>query len=221
MHDGSQYFDVILFAMVAVFLALRLRSVLGRRTGNERPPRGLGPAPAPKPAADSARNVIRLPGAQAAQPATPLDAMLQRIHDADAAFSPDSFLSGAAAAFEMIVGAFASGDEATLRPLLSDEVFHNFAAAIRARAEAREICANKLLGIDSVDFADAEYDGKMARITVRFASRQIVAVKDAAGKIVEGDLDHDVKVVDLWTFARDPRSRNPNWLLVATNSHDE
>jgi predicted lipid-binding transport protein (Tim44 family) len=239
MTDGSQFIDIILFAMVAVFLGLRLRSVLGRRTGNERPPAELGfdrtkngtaaTPPSNAAATPPGNNVIdmgqrrRAPadsGGEAPVGGT-LGAGLDQISRADPNFTAEGFLEGARAAFEMIVQAFARGDDATLRPLLADEVFDNFVQAIQGRAAAHEICQSELLHIVSADLVDASMDGRIARISVRFVSQQIIVVRDAHGNVIEGDPAHPAQIIDLWSFARDPRSPNPNWLLVATRSLDE
>lgn len=214
MHDGSQFIDIIFFAMVAVFLGLRLRSVLGRRTGNERPPAANFASAKPRPAAP-----IDVP--EVAPGDTSVDAGLKRIRLADPAFTPDSFCKGAAAAFQMIIVAFAKADEAALRPLLTDEVFENFSRAIRARQAAGEVCENQLVGIDAVDIVEAGMDGLTARVGVRFKSRQIILVKDAEGRIVEGAPGQPVSLTDLWRFVRDTRRNDPNWLLVSTDSLDD
>ena len=164
-----QYFDIILFAMIAAFLVLRLRSVLGRRTGNERR-RDLFP---PRPA---------------------------RV------------------AFEIIVTAFAKGDKAALRPLLSDDVFRPFAQTIDERATAKETVETRGLKLDEAEIVEADLYGRTARITVRLVSHQITVTRAMDGSIVDGDPDHPVEKTDYWTFARDTRSSDPNWTLVATSS---
>ncbi len=225
MTDGSQFIDIILFAMVALFLGLRLRSVLGRRTGNERPPSEVGHPSRPAVVPDNVVDLTkkrRGDGTIAANAIeTPLTGGLLQIHQADPNFTPEAFLQGANAAFEMIVSAYARGDQAALRPLLSDEVFENFNRAIEARKQAGEICQSELLRIVSADFEDSRLDGQKATITIRFVSQQLIVVKDAEGKVVEGDPSHPVQIIDLWSFARDTHAANPNWLLVATRSLEE
>lgn len=223
--NGSHYVDVIIFAMVAIFIALRLRSVLGRRTGNERPPQQIG---APRTNVTPLRQTAepRAPGPVIDGVATPVAdggtaAALARIGQLDPTFAPDAFLGGARAAFEMILAAFAKGEETALRPLLSDEVFGNFHGVIQSRRDAHETCDNQLVRIASADIVEADFAGAMARVTVRFASQQIIVVRDAQGAVVEGDPAKTAQLVDLWTFARDPRSRDPNWILVATRSQEE
>jgi predicted lipid-binding transport protein (Tim44 family) len=224
MTDGSQFIDIILFAMVAVFLGLRLRSVLGRRTGNEPPPADAGYGVKPGPAPD---NVIDMAKKRRGPEPVIIDAVettlsgdLLRIHQLDSKFTPEIFLEGAKAAFEMIVSSFAKDDQATLRPLLSDEVFENFRRAIDARREAAETCQSELLRIISADIEDSRLEGRIATVSVRFVSEQMIVVKNAKDEVIEGDSSHSVKITDLWSFSRDTRATNPNWLLVATRSLD-
>jgi predicted lipid-binding transport protein (Tim44 family) len=216
-----QYFDIILFAMIAGFLVLRLRSVLGRRTGNERRREGYLRAPAPVsekagPGGEPGTGASVVPlGAK------PVDAValgLDRIHRADAGFDPQHFVAGARAAFEIIVGAYANGDKKTLRPLLSDEVYQPFIATIDERVAAQETLETRIARLDTLDITGAELVGQSARITVRFVSQQINVTRDADGGIVDGDPDQPVEKTDFWTFARDIRATDPNWVLAATSS---
>lgn len=229
MGDGVQFFDIIIFAAIAVFLGLRLRSVLGRRTGNERqrdPFKPLAPReeggrdkiiPLPdRPRANTNEPAPAAAGAPAeAAPALP---GIDQIRAAEPSFSPGGFLGGARAAFEMIVGAYAAGDAATLRPLLSDEVFENFNGAIKARNRAKETLETTLVGIGSADIVEAELHGRTALVTVKFVSEQVNVTRDAEGKVVDGDPATVAKVTDIWTFSRNTRARDPNWTLVATRS---
>jgi predicted lipid-binding transport protein (Tim44 family) len=213
----SGFIDIVLFAMVAVFLVLRLRSVLGRRTGTERR-REIFERSA------SAENVVTLPErgkpVEANGGAAPgsVAAGIAAIRSADSAFDPEEFLRGARGAFEMIVGAFAAGDTATLRPLLSDDVYEPFAEAIKARQDAHETHETRLLSIKSADITEASLDGRTALVTVRFASDQVNVTRGSDGHIVDGDPEKVVEKTDFWTFARNTRSNDPNWHLVATRS---
>ncbi len=234
-------FDVttILFLVLAVVIFLRLRSVLGRRTGHERPPfdpyasrereNGAG---APATADD---NVIQLPGqtapqgsgAPAASAATldkvapegsALNDALRQILSADRSFDPQGFLQGARAAYEMIVTAFAAGDRKTLKNLLSRDVYEGFVAAISDRESRGETIESTFVGIDKADIVEAALKGSTAQVTVRFRSELISATRDRDGAIVDGDPNAVSDVTDIWTFARDTTSRDPNWRLVATES---
>jgi predicted lipid-binding transport protein (Tim44 family) len=216
-----QYFDIILFAMVAGFLVLRLRSVLGRRTGNERR-RDLFPRRA-APAADNVTTLVE-PDKRVARPAGDVpgaDAVaegLNRIRRADSSFDPAQFTEGARTAFEMIVAAFAKGDKAELRPLLSDEVFHRFAMAIDERFDAKETLETQIEKLDKVDIVEAGLAGRTAQVTLKLVSNQINVTRAMDGSIVDGAPGQPVEKTDYWTFARDTRSSDPNWVLVATSS---
>jgi predicted lipid-binding transport protein (Tim44 family) len=225
MGDFPHYFDIILFAMVAVFLALRLRSVLGRRTGHERrrnpflrqaePPRDNIPADKVIP---FGQRVAAPPPPATEPPGDAVAAGLARIRSADPEFDAAYFLEGARVAFEMIVAAFAAGDKAKLRPLLSDEVYRPFSAAIDERDAAKETLETRILTLKQLDIAAAELAGSWARVTVKIVSDQINVVRAHDGSIVDGDPDHPIEKTDFWTFARDTRSTDPNWVLVATDS---
>lgn len=230
MGDSSfQFFDIIFFAMVAAFLVLRLRSVLGKRSGTENPERWRPRTPVQPRTDQPARpdNVTTLPprnGAPpaelpapvAATPATPLEAGITQIKLADPSFDPRGFVVGAKQAFEMIVGAFAQGDSAALRPLLSDEVYDNFVSDIRRRQQTKQTLETTLVGIKSAEIIEAKMDGRSAVVTMKFVTEQINVTRDAAGQTVDGDPSHVMTVVDVWTFSRNTRSRDPNWQLVAT-----
>jgi predicted lipid-binding transport protein (Tim44 family) len=230
MSDGFQYFDIILFAMVAAFLVLRLRSVLGRRTGTERPRDSLAARFGVKREPTKTDNVVSLPDrarapdqedvAAAASTARPssVTAGIAQIRGADAGFDTKAFTGGARGAFEMIVHAFASGDTTTLRPLLSDEVYERFAEAIRHRVDAKETHETNLVAIKSADIEGAELNGRTAFVTMKFVSDQVNVTRAADGQIVDGEPEHVVEKTDFWTFARNTRSQDPNWLLVATHS---
>ena len=222
----NDYFGIILLAMIAAFLILRLRSVLGRRTGNERR-RDLfvrsaarmtdkpGPEQVALPANPDKNSAV---AALAGKPAGSAADGLNRIRRADPGFDPADFLAGVRAAFEMIVTAFARGDKEALRPLLSDEVFRPFAQTIEERTAAKETLETRDLRLDLAEIADADLVGSTARITVKLVSQQINVTRTADGGIVDGDPEHPVEKTDYWTFARDTRSADPNWLLVATSS---
>jgi len=226
MGDFPHYFDIILFAMVAGFLILRLRSVLGRRTGHERrrnnpflrqpePPRDNIPGDKVIPLGPR----VATPPPQSTEP--PGDAVaagIARIHSADPEFDAAQFIEGARIAFDMIVSAFAAGDKAKLRPLLSDEVYRPFCAAIDERTAAKETLETRIIGLKSLDVVEADLFGRWARVTVKIVSDQINVIRAHDGSIVDGDPEHPIEKTDYWTFARDTRSTDPNWALVTTDS---
>jgi len=235
MNDGFQFFDIILFAMIAVFLILRLRSVLGRRDGHEGgfPDlfKGLSPNDEKKDGAEAGNdNVVHLgleddeDFAPATAPdekeQTPLQQGLRAIAASDKDFDPDEFISGARIAFEYILGAYAAGDSNALKPLLSDEVFANFDKSIRDREAAGQTMEETLVGISKTELVEADLHGTIAQITVKIISDQVHALSDGDGNVVEGDPNKIVSVTDFWTFEHDNRSRDPNWSLAATRSLD-
>ena len=225
MGEFPLYFDIILFAMVAAFLILRLRSVLGRRTGNERRPETFMRRAEPQ-GEKVGDKVVSLGGRAVAAPAPlltakPADAVaagLERIGSADPGFDPAQFLEGGRAAFEMIVAGFAAGDKAQLRPLLADEVYKPFAAAIDERQAAGETLETRIEQLKSIDIVEAGLAGRIARVTIKFVSDQINVLRAHDGSIVDGDPENPAEKTDFWTFARDTRSSDPNWFLVTTAS---
>ena len=218
----------VIFALVALFVAFKLRSVLGMRNDSGRPPGGLLaplrrapdaaiPAEAPPPVAvapPSAAAPERWKGLAAPEAWSGLDA----IAAADKAFEPQAFLSGARAAYDMIVHAFAAGDSATLRGLMAPDAFANFDAAIKARAAARETMTTTVVSIDEASIVAAQLVGATEQVSVRFMSKLASVTRDASGAVVDGSPTEVADHIDVWTFARDVQSRDPNWQLTATRS---
>jgi predicted lipid-binding transport protein (Tim44 family) len=222
---NGQFFDILLFAVVAGVILFRLYTVLGRRTGNERPPQESYRLSGRTPAADSsppADNVVALPVAArttqpAGAPADPVTRGLLDIKLADRGFEPEHFIAGARSAYELIVTAFARGDRAQLKPLLSDEVFAAFGQVISGRETRKETVAFTFVGFKDVKIVHAALKGRSAEITLAFGSQFISATSDSSGAVLTGDNKSVRDVTDVWTFARDVRARDPNWLLVATS----
>lgn len=227
MSGAFQYLDIIIFGTIAVFLIAKLVSVLGKRTGNEQDAarRRTHPFPVRRGAADkNGDNVIALPERETARPPVvatgPAADGLNRIVAVDPAFNPAAFASGARAAFEMIVGAFANGDTDTLKRLLSPAVFSDFASAIADRKARSLVQDSTLIGLKSADIVAASLVDGEAQVTVRFKSEQVNVTKDTDGRVVEGDPNLVAEVIDIWTFSREVASRDPNWRLSATSSPD-
>jgi predicted lipid-binding transport protein (Tim44 family) len=228
----------IIFLALAVFIFLRLRNVLGQRTGSERPPydraardivqgpqdnNSVVPMPgtvidqAPlAPTADVVPATDRWKGL--AEPGTPLALGLDAIAAQDSSFDPQHFLSGARSAYEMIVLAFANGDRRALKDLLSSEVYESFDAVIRDREKHEQKTETRFVSIDKAELVNAEARDRAAQLTVRFVSQMISVTRDKAGSIVDGNPDKVTDITDVWTFARDITSRDPNWKLVGTGS---
>jgi predicted lipid-binding transport protein (Tim44 family) len=143
---------------------------------------------------------------------------LVAIAKADPSFDPQQFIAGAKGAYEMIVTAYAEGDRKALKPLLSKDVYDGFVAAIGQRESRGETMEFKFVGIDKAEITDAALKNGSAQVTVRFLSKLISATHDSGGEVIDGDPVHVSDVTDIWTFAREAASRDPNWKLVATES---
>ncbi|MES0157946.1 Tim44/TimA family putative adaptor protein [Mesorhizobium sp. M0018] len=230
-------FGTIFFLIAAVVIFFQLRNVLGRRTGNERPP--FDPYTAArkndKDAAQKPENVVSLPrkrlaGEPAAdayvaidafaKPDTDLNRGLLAIKDYAQTFYRKTCGAGAKMSYEICVMAYADGDRKTLKNLLSREVYDGFVAAIGDREAKAEKIQSSFVGIDKADIVSAEMKGSEAHITLRIVSELISATRDKAGAVIDGDPETVAEVKDVWTFARDARSRDPNWKLVATEEED-
>jgi predicted lipid-binding transport protein (Tim44 family) len=225
--SGGFPLDLILFGMIAAFLVLRLRSILGRRTGFERPPEQQRvPAPpgvAPRVVPDGrVIDAVAEPSPQAAStrplpdPASPPGQALQRMQGVGG-FDPARFLDGAEQAFRMIVIAFASGDRTTLRALLSDDTYRAFESALTAREAAGETQRTEIKAIPSATIDQANLRGNIAELVVRFVSDQVNVTIGRDGLPVAG-ADAVTEITDLWTFERDLTSPDPTWRLVAARS---
>lgn len=221
---GFQYFDIIAIGLVAGFLLLRLRSILGKKTGRSEEEDGSF---RPDHVAGRPDNVIPMPGAENRRVLTPeetslgsteLDNALARIKSVDGYFDHKVFLSGARAAYEMIIQAFAAGDRPTLQGMVSREVFKSFDGAISDRERDGHTLERMLISIPVVEIIDIEFDGKLASLTVKFVSEQVDSLKDKEGNRLDEDGDAVVEITDIWTFAKNMRSSDPNWTLIATRS---
>ncbi|MGN8020858.1 Tim44/TimA family putative adaptor protein [Phyllobacterium sp. 22229] len=228
-------FGTIFFFVAAVVIFLQLRKVLGRRTGNERPPFNPYASSRTAEVEDKAKpgdNVVSLPRRgepkenqfekvdALATPGTPLNEGLRAIQNADPAFDPAKFLEGSKMAYEMIVMSFADGDRKTLKSLLSREVFDGFVSAIADRESRGEKVQSSFVGINKAEITGAEMKGTEAHVTVRVVSELISATLDKDGNVIDGDKEAVAEVKDVWTYARDTRSKDPNWKLVATEAED-
>jgi len=232
----NDVFDIytIIFLALAVFIFLRLRSVLGQRTGRERPP--YDPYSAREPVRPAPEKVVALPNRApdaAQKPAEPAAAPAERwkgvaetgsaiaagldaIAAAEPQFDAKHFLTGARAAYEMIVTAFADGDRKMLKNLLSREVYEGFDAAITDREKKGNKVETRFVAIENADITAAEMRGRTAQVTVKFVSQLVSVTRDSKDNVVEGNPEKVTDVTDVWTFARDVSSRDPNWKLVAT-----
>jgi len=211
--------EIVLLAMVALFVGLRLYSVLGRRTGHEQQPilRPAETARAPEPAVPVVEPVAERPEATGFAYEDGAASGIRAIISADHDFDVARFLEGAQAAYKMILEAFWSGDRDLLRPLVGDAVMSSFDEAIADRDAAGHRLDNRLVAIERAVIEDARLDGRTASIQVRFDADIAAVTRDAEGNVVAGTLSDAIPTHDVWTFRRSLSSRDPNWLLVETD----
>jgi predicted lipid-binding transport protein (Tim44 family) len=232
MSDAFDIYTVV-FLVLAVFIVLRLRSVLGTRTGNEPPPYDPYTRSDAQPNPASANeNVVKMPPRNG-EPAEPEPALAQPwkgiapegsalasghdpIHEHDRDVTRQDYLKGASAAYEMIVTAFAQGDTRTLKGLLVKDVYDDFAQVIGERQKRNETVETRFVSLDKATIQDASLQGGTANVTVGFTSSLITVTRDKDGVVIDGSPDTVTDVHDVWTFARDTASHDPNWRLVAT-----
>jgi len=216
--------EIVLLAMVAAFLGLRLYSVLGKRTGHEQEhtPRSMEPrANERRPLEDAKPHVPDIAPAHAGTPTMVYDsraeAGMREILGADRNFDVGRFLEGAQAAYAMVLEAFWKGDKEELKSLCDEDVYESFAEVIDAREQRGEVLENQLVRIDNARISEADYQRPVARITVQFDADIAAVVKDKKGKLIAGSLSDAAEAHDVWTFRRDLSSADPNWLLDETD----
>ncbi len=220
--SGGFPIDLVLFGMIAAFLVLRLRGILGRRTGFERPSqpeRTAAPAADPRGARPAAPAETRPVAAARALPdaGSPAGLTLARMQTVDRTFDAQRFLGGAEAAFRLIVAGFAAGDRVQLRALLGDDTYRSFETAIAAREAAGETQRSEIRSVEHVSIEDAALDGTIAHVTVRVVSDQIAETLGKDGRPVAG-ADAVAEITDLWTFTRDLSQPDPAWRLTAART---
>ena len=210
------FIDILIFAIIAILLVLRLRSVLGQRTGYEQPQdnqvkesfadKGNAPILFPK-AADKSAKIS----------GSGLDALRR----ADRQFSEKEFVQGATAAFDMILTAFADGDQAQLKRLLSYDLLQSFTQTIHDRTAAKESLEITVNDIREVSILNVELVDSVASITVHFHTTQTRIARDEQGDVMEDSDTEPQEFIDIWTFERDLTLSDPNWKLAETESADE
>lgn len=219
--SGGFPIDLVLFGLVAAFLVLRLRSILGRRTGFERPAQPQPqPGAAPRPGApviDGRAEPPPPPARPLPDPASPAGQGLAQMQALDRGFDPIRFLDGAEQAFRLIVTAFAAGDRVALRPLLTDDTYRGFEAAISARETEGQTQRSEIRAVLQAGVEQAELRGHMADITVRFVTEQVSLTLGRDGLPVAG-ADALTEMVDEWTFERELLTTDPAWRLAAARS---
>ena len=245
MGNGFQFIDIIFFAMIAIFLILRLRGALGKRDGKEGS--GFqdlfkqGPAEGESDQENAENNVVNLSkrnvksetsenvrasdneadtALEEIQDKSPLSAGYAELQRNDTNFNDEDFTVGVRVAFEMILKAYSSADVDGLKALLSNEVYGNFAKAIQDREQAGHVIEDTLVRIMESEIVEAYMEGRNAHVTVKFVSEQVNVIRDENGDVVEGDPNAVLTATDFWTFARDTKNTDPNWFLIATRSLD-
>ena len=211
--------EIILLALVALFVGLRLFSVLGRRTGHEQPL--AKPAELAQQGATIARPVADVASAPSATGDSLVEPSandgIRAIIAADPDFDVSRFLEGAQAAYRMILEAFWKGDEETLGRLTGDDVRDSFVHAIAERQAAGHVLDNRLVTIERAAIEKARVSGQMASVTVRFDADVAAVTRDVDGNVVAGSMTDAVPTHDVWTFSRHVRADDPNWVLVETD----
>lgn len=220
-----------IFFALSVVIFIQLRSVLGRRTGHERQPfdpysksearSAEKAANTEAEAAVKARDIsaVKDPFAEIdayAPSGSALHTGLRAVRKADETFAARDFIAGARVAYERVLTAFAEGKETELRPLLAENIYEEFARALKARSEAGERVKFSFIGVEKADITEAHLEKDQARLTVAFKGEIISASYDRNGALIDGDEQNIVVLKDIWTFTRNIASRSPNWLLTAT-----
>ena len=220
--------EIVILAMVAAFLGLRLYSVLGRRAehGEEpiqgpahRPEALPGRSTPPRPDERTPARTAKLDSGKLDQPSfgPTVESGIRAIVAADRRFDLAQFIDGAKGAYGMVLEAFWRGDKDELRQLCDSDVYEGFAAAIDARVAAGETLDNRLIRIEEASIDGADYAAPMARIRVRFVADIASVTRDADGHVVAGSLDDAIEARDIWTFMRDTTSGDPDWLIDETD----
>ncbi|MBX2805436.1 MAG: Tim44/TimA family putative adaptor protein [Hyphomicrobiales bacterium] len=233
--NGTLDILTLIFLVLAVVIFIKLRSVLGRRTGHERP--RYDPYNAEDANGNMPDNIVTLPRGETPRMSEELDqdtfarrlkevapeggavaSKLQDIAKIDRSFDPKHFVTGAKSAYEMIVTAFAEGDRRALKNLLSKEVYDSFVSAIAERDQRGESVEFKFVGISKAEITDADIHNKTINVTIKFSSDIITATLNRSAEVIEGSPEQIREVIDFWTFSRDATSRDPNWKVVATGA---
>jgi predicted lipid-binding transport protein (Tim44 family) len=213
--------EIVILAMIAAFLGLRLYSVLGRRAEQEEEPiqgrfdaKGGQPGvPRPVPKSGETANTPAFRPRDLPATTLPVERGLREIVAADRRFDAFAFVDGARSAYRMVLEAFWRGDKEELRQLCDDDVFADLSAAIDARAAAGETLDNRLIRIEEATIVDASFQAPMARVTVRFRADIASVTRNADGQVIGGSLDDAMEEINIWSFGRDIQSAGPDWLL--------
>ena len=221
------HLDILIFAAIAAFLIYRLKTVLGTRHGDERQrpnPFAVNDTAAPRPLEAPKAEVLKKPVKlidYISNKDGRIDAGLDEIAAVDRNFDVNDFMEGAKSAFAMIVTAYSEGRRDDLQPLLSPKLYADFEAGIAAREAAGHIAETTIHRIKSARIVEAHLGGTMAYVTVDYDVEQTTVTRDQTGAVVEGNPDRIASIEDIWTFTRDTRSSNPNWILIETSAAEK
>jgi len=203
MSEAIQYLDILILAVIAGLVLLRLRSVLGRRTGHEK--------------TDTSRFTYEEPQKNKEEEVIKIQPNVDPKPKADGWFDQKDFLNGASNAYELIVTNFENGNKAALKPFLSESVMSSFEEVIEQRNANEEKVEFNFIGIESSEIVHKDLKSNPMEVTVRFISEMITCIKNSKDEVISGSLNQVQKITDIWTFSKNKNSKNPNWLLVATS----
>ena len=203
MSEAIQYLDILILAVIAGLVLLRLRSVLGRRTGHEK--------------TDTSRFTYEEPQKNKEEEVIKIQPNVNPKPKADSWFDQKDFLNGASNAYELIVTNFENGNKAALKPFLSESVMSSFEEVIEQRNANEEKVEFNFIGIESSEIVHKDLKSNPMEVTVRFISEMITCIKNSKDEVISGSLNQVQKITDIWTFSKNKNSKNPNWLLVATS----
>jgi predicted lipid-binding transport protein (Tim44 family) len=215
MGTQMPFVDILIFAVIAIFLIMRLRNILGSREGFEQKQDNRPIQPVNQ--AESAREKKVVPLRPSQLECTGLEA----VRRADPNFSDETFMQGAASAFGMVLSAFAEGDVTQLRRLLSFELYEEFSESIRLRNKNGDELGIEIISIDDVQLTDGQVVDNIASVTVTFVSTQTRTLTDRDGVVLEEDSMNSTELTDIWVFERDTQLDDPNWKLVETRVPEE
>ncbi len=204
------FIDILIFAVIAVFLIFRLRSILGNRDGFEKPQKT-------EQTESPTDNIINFKGKTPVTETAPLNGSgLKDLRKLDASFKDEEFLSGAKAAFPLILNAFSESDLAGLRRYVGFDLYEEFSSVVHQRDAAGEHLKINIENVNDVQLLDAEISDGIATVTVKYDSIQSRILTDASDKVMKDDSISSEQIEDIWIFERDIRSTDPNWRLVET-----
>ena len=204
MNEAFQYLDILILAVIAGLVLLRLRNLLGRRTGSEKTDRSSFSYEQPQ------------PGKKEEQPVVTSKPIESKIRE-DGRFDEDDFLKGASGAYEMIITNFENGNKKILKPLLSEFVMDSFGDVIDQRNSNNETVEFSFIGIESSHILYKDLKKNPMEVTVKFISEMITCIKNSKDEVISGSLNQVQKITDIWTFTKNKNSKSPNWILVSTS----